>query len=129
MPTYPFTCQNCGKRFSIFLSYEDYEKKKAECPHCQSGKVARRIGRVRFARSQESRLESMADPAALAGIEEDPRAMAKMMRQMSSEMGDEIGDELGPEFNEVVDRLESGESPEDIEKALPDLGADDGDDL
>jgi hypothetical protein len=69
----------------------------------------------------------MADPSALAGIEDDPKAIARMMRQMSSEMGDEAGDELGPEFNEVVDRLESGQSPEEIEKSLPDLGADDGD--
>ena len=28
---------------------------------------------------------------------------------------------LAPEFNEVVDRLEAGQSPEDIEKAIPDL--------
>jgi hypothetical protein len=36
---------------------------------------------------------------------------------------------MGSEFEEVVDRLESGESPEDIETAMPDLGADMGDDL
>jgi hypothetical protein len=41
-----------------------------------------------------------------------------MMRKMSNEMGEEIG----PEFNEVVDRLEAGQSPEDIEKDIPDLG-------
>jgi hypothetical protein len=41
---------------------------------------------------------------------------------MSSEMGDEIGDDIGPEFDEVVDRLEAGQKPEDIEKDMPDLG-------
>jgi Flp pilus assembly protein TadB len=44
------------------------------------------------------------------------------MRQMSSEMGEE----LGPEFDEVVDRLEAGQSPEEIESALPDLGSEAG---
>jgi len=44
-------------------------------------------------------------------------------------MGDETGEDLGPEFEEVVDRLEAGESPEDIEKAIPDLGGDMGDDF
>jgi hypothetical protein len=29
---------------------------------------------------------------------------------------------MGPEFEEVVDRLEAGEAPEDIERAIPDLG-------
>ena len=38
-------------------------------------------------------------------------------------MGKEMGEELPPEFDEVVDRLEMGQSPEDIEKDLPDLGS------
>jgi hypothetical protein len=29
---------------------------------------------------------------------------------------------MPPEFGEVVDRLEKGQSPEDIEQAMPDLG-------
>jgi hypothetical protein len=64
----------------------------------------------------------MADPSALAGLEDDPRALGRMMRQMGSEMGEE----MGPEFDEVIDRLEAGQSPEDIEKAIPDLGGDEG---
>jgi hypothetical protein len=31
---------------------------------------------------------------------------------------------MGPEFNEVIGRLESGQSPEQIEQDLPDLGGD-----
>jgi len=30
---------------------------------------------------------------------------------------------MGAEFNEVVSRLEKGESPEAIEHAMPDLGS------
>jgi hypothetical protein len=45
---------------------------------------------------------------------------------MMRKMGNEMGEDVGPEFDEVVDRLEAGQSPEDIEKAIPDLegGAD-----
>lgn len=78
----------------------------------------RRLGRVRFARSEESRLDSLADPSQLAGLEDDPKAMAKFMKQMSSELGEDPGEE----FHEVVDRLEKGQSPEQIERDLPDLG-------
>jgi hypothetical protein len=113
---------NCRKRFEIFMSYSEYGTKPVLCPHCTSGQVQRRIGRVRVARSEESRLESMADPANLDGLEDDPRALGRMMRQMSHEMGEE----LGPEFDEVVDRLEAGQDPEEIEKTLPDLGGDGG---
>jgi hypothetical protein len=43
-------------------------------------------------------------------------------------MGSELGEDAGPEFDEVVGRLEAGQSPEEIEKDLPDLsgGLDDG---
>jgi putative FmdB family regulatory protein len=118
MPNYPFVCKDCKKRFQITLSYDQYGETVVHCPHCKSENVQRRISRVRMLRSESSRLDSIGDPSMLEGIEDDPRAMAKMMRQMSSEMGEE----LGPEFDEVVDRLEAGQSPEDIEKDLPDLG-------
>ena len=39
------------------------------------------------------------------------KQLAKMMRQMGSEMGED----MGTEYDEVLDRLESGQSPDDIE--------------
>jgi len=67
-------------------------------------------------------MDSMADDfSGFEGLEDDPKAMGQMMRKM----GKEMGEEMPPEFDEVVDRLESGQSPEDIEKAIPDLGGED----
>ena len=123
MPTYDFICNNCNQRFDIFLTYADYGKKAITCPHCISKDVRRRMTRVRIAKSEESRMESMADDfSGFEGLEDDPKAMGRMMRKM----GKEMGEDLPPEFDEVVDRLESGQSPEDIEKAIPDLGNDTG---
>jgi hypothetical protein len=48
--------------------------------------------------------------------ENDPRSVARWARRMSSEMGEDAG----PEFNEMVDRLEAGESPESIEQSMGD---------
>ncbi len=123
MPTYTYRCLDCRRRFQIQLSYEEYGRTRPRCPHCKSKRAQRVIGRVRLARSEESRLESLADPANLDALEDDPRALGRMMRQMSGE----LGEDLGPEFHEVVDRLESGQSPDEIESALPDLGTDDED--
>ncbi len=122
MPTYDYRCLDCQRRFNIYMTYQEYGTKPVACPHCHSERVQRRIGRVRVARSDESRMESLADPDKLAGLEDDPRSLGKMMREMSSE----VGEDMGPEFDEVVHRLESGQSPDQIEKDLPDLGADDG---
>jgi len=64
-------------------------------------------------------MDSMADDfAGVEGMEDDPKALGRMMRKM----GKEMGEELPQEFDEVVDRLEAGQSPEEIESALPDLG-------
>jgi len=41
-------------------------------------------------------------------------------------MSQEMGEDLGEEFGEVVDRLERGQSPEEIEKAMPELAEGDG---
>ena len=125
MPFYTYICQDCRRKFDIFMSYSEYGQKPVECKYCHGQNVRRAINRVRTLRSDENRLESMADPGNLEGLDEDPRALGKMMRQMSKE----VGEEMPPEFDEVVDRLEKGQSPDEIEKELPELGNDAGSDL
>ncbi len=125
MPTYEYRCLDCRKRFEVFMKFSEYGVKAVTCPHCQSSNVQRRIGKVRVARSDESRLSSLADPSNLANLDEDPRTLGKMMREMSHE----VGEDMGGEFDEVVSRLESGQNPEDIEREIPDLGTGAGGDL
>lgn len=125
MPTYEYRCRDCRKRVSIYQTYEEYGSAPVSCPNCGGHNLKRLINRVRIAKSEESRLDDLSDPSAWGDIDEnDPKSMAEMMRKMSREMGEDVP----PEFDEVVDRLESGQSPEEIEQSLPDLGAD-GDDL
>jgi putative FmdB family regulatory protein len=118
MPTYDFVCLNCQQRFDVFMSYREYGSTRVKCIHCGSPDVRRRMTRVRIAKSEESRMQSVADPSAMEGLEDDPRALGQMMKKM----GREMGEDLPPEFDDVVDRLEAGQSPEDIETAMPDLG-------
>ena len=123
MPSYDFICNDCNQRFDVFQTFAEYGKKPVHCAHCNSKNVRRRMTKVRIAKSDDARMESMADDVSgFEGIEDDPKAMGRMMRKM----GKQMGEDLPPEFNEVVDRLEKGQSPEDIEKAIPDLGSDDG---
>jgi putative FmdB family regulatory protein len=127
MPIYEYRCHNCQRRVSIWWrTFSEAETSTPHCPRCDSEELTRLVSRVRAVRSEESRLEDMADPANFGDLDEnDPRSIARFMRKM----GDETGEDLGDEFDEVVDRLEAGESPEDIEGAMPDLGGDLGDDF
>lgn len=118
MPTYDYICLDCRKRFDLFLSYKDYGALPVACPHCGGGNVRRRVNRVRVLRSSDSLSGDLSDASALEGIEDDPRAMAKMFRKM----GSELGEEMPPQFNEIVERLDSGQSPEEISQSIEDWG-------
>ena len=120
MPVYDYRCGSCQQRVGILQTYAEYGKKKVTCANCGSKNLSRLISRVRIAKSEDARLEAMSDPSSFGDMDEnDPKSMAKFMKKMGSEMGED----LGPEFNEVVGRLESGESPESIEETMPELGA------
>lgn len=119
MPNYDYRCQNCTNRVSIYQSYADYGVKPVACPICGSSKLARVIGRVRIAKSEDRRLDDMSDPSFLGDVDEnDPKSLARAMKKM----GQEMGEDLPPEFSEITDRLEAGEDPESIEKSMPELG-------
>lgn len=124
MPIYEYACLDCQKRVSVFFrSISAASDAAARCPDCEGSRLRRLTSRVRLMRSDDSRMDAMADdPSMLAGLEsEDPRALASFMRRMSDEMGEPVDAEM----NEVLGRLESGESPESIEASMPELGASD----
>ena len=123
MPIYEYFCFDCKKRVSVlFRTLAEADAGAAACPDCAGPRLRRLMSRLRVLRSEENRIESMAeDPSLLSGLEqEDPRALAHFMRKMSDETGEPLDDEM----NEVMDRLDSGESPESIESSMP--GGDEG---
>ena len=126
MPIYEYNCFDCRRRVSVFFrTFSEASDEAARCPRCNGANLRRLVSKVAVLRSEESKLDGMADESFMAGLEnEDPRALAGMMRKMS----DEMGEPLDPEMHEVVQRLERGESPEAIEQSMPDLGTglDDG---
>jgi putative FmdB family regulatory protein len=121
MPIYEYYCGDCRKRVSVFFrTFSEASDDAANCPNCAGRNLRRLVSRVAVLKSEESRMDSMADDSSLmSGLEsEDPRALAGFMRKMS----DEMGEPMDAEMSEMINRLESGESPEEIEKSMPDLG-------
>lgn len=122
MPIYEYKCHDCQRRVSLlWRSISDAQSRDAICPRCGGHNLTRLISRVAVLRSEESRMDDLADPSALRGAgldEDDPKSLARFMRKMANE----TGEDLGPEFEEVVGRLEAGEDPDAIEKSMPDLG-------
>jgi len=120
MPNYEYGCLDCRKRVSIYQTYAEYGRVPVTCPKCGGAHLSRLVNRVRVLRSEESRMDALSEPGDWDSVDEDdPRAMARMMRHM----GQEMGEDLPPEFDEVVDRMEAGEDPDEIEKDFPELAA------
>ena len=77
--------------------------------------MKRMISSFRVGHTDEDRLEKLSDPSLYAGIDEsDPKSLARFMRKM----GKELGEDMPEEFEEMCQRLEAGESPEEIEGSL-----------
>jgi putative FmdB family regulatory protein len=123
MPIYDYRCGACGRRSSLlFQTFAAAETAEPTCEHCGSGDVSRLVSRVAVLKSEESRLEDMADPSALGDVDEnDPRSIARWARKMGEQMGDDMGDD----FKEMVEQMEAGEMPDDADGGP--MGADDGD--
>jgi putative FmdB family regulatory protein len=121
VPIYEYRCHDCRRRVSLFFrSFSDI-KDEPSCPRCGGSHLTRLISRVAVVRSEDSRLDDLSDPSMLGDLDEnDPKSIARWMRRMSAE----TGEEMPSEFDEVIDRLESGQSPEEIESAMPDMADD-----
>ena len=117
MPIYEYACLDCRKRVSVFFrTFGEASDENAQCPTCEGSHLRRLVSRVTTLKSEESRIENLADPSMMAGLEnEDPKALASLMRKMSNEMGEP----LDAEMKEVMGRLEAGENPDSIEASMP----------
>jgi putative FmdB family regulatory protein len=119
MPIYEYRCRKCHRRVSVLLrGFGEIANARPRCTFCGHDELDRLVSRVAVLRSEEAQLDSLADSSALGDLDEnDPRSIGRWMKKMSGEAGEDLGDD----FREVVDRLESGQSPEDIESSMPDL--------
>lgn len=83
--------------------------------------MTRVISRVARIRSEESRLESLADPSHLGDIDEkDPSSMARWMKRMGKELGEDIGEDFDAVVDEAMEEERGGEgfSGEDRDEPL-----------
>lgn len=101
MPIYEYSCPDCHARFQkLVRGFSD--PVGLTCPRCNSIRVTRAVSRFATIKSEETRLEAMADPATFAGLDEnDPRSIA----QWAKKMGKELGEDAGEDWDEMVDQM------------------------
>jgi putative FmdB family regulatory protein len=114
VPVYEYRCLDCGRYQSVLVrAYRD--PTDLTCPRCQGAQLRKLVSRFAVLRSEEARLDQLADPSVLGDVDEnDPKSVARWARRMGSEVGEDLGDD----FDEMVERMEAGEMPGDDEGAL-----------
>jgi putative FmdB family regulatory protein len=106
MPIYEYRCLACKRRTSVLLRSVS-SPVRAACEHCGSARLSRLMSKF----AVHGGGIDLDNPSGMEGIDEsDPRAMARFMRQM----GEESGEAMEPEFEEMIGRMEAGESPESL---------------
>jgi putative FmdB family regulatory protein len=116
MPIYEYRCQDCGK-VSEFLLIRTDEDFAPQCKKCKSKKMVRVLSKVRVIRSEESRMESLADPSKWGNLDEkDPASMARWMKKMGKEFGEDMGEDMDEMVDSAIDEEMGEKSGEDSEE-------------
>ncbi len=101
MPIYEYQCDACRKRTTLFIrSISNPEP--ARCQHCGSERLTRLMSRIATPKSEEARLESLADPSSLGDLDEnDPKSMARFMKKMAGETGEDFDEGMLEELDQA----------------------------
>jgi putative FmdB family regulatory protein len=92
MPIYEFSCKKCGRKMSfLVMSTTSF---RPVCKYCKGEELEQLFSRFAMPKSEESRLESLADPSSFSGLDEnDPGSVARWMKKMGKELGEDFGGE------------------------------------
>lgn len=101
MPIYEYHCQNCRKRNTYLILSSNVSA--LTCKHCQSANLERIMSRFSAPKSEEARMEALADPSNFGDVDEnDPQSMARFMKKMGKEMGEDFGEDM----DEAMDSMD-----------------------
>jgi putative FmdB family regulatory protein len=109
LPIYEYRCRDCGSK-SAFITLSVKSPLDPKCRKCGGTNLEKLVSRVAVSRSEESRLESLADSSKLSGLDEnDPKSVARWMKKMGKEIGEEAGEDFDRSIDEAMEEAEAGE--------------------
>ena len=108
MPIYEYECGDCRRRVSLLVRSLSAVAAPA-CPRCGGTSLTRLMSRFSTVKSEDARLESLADSASAGDIDEnDPASVARFMKKMGREFGDDLGDDFESAMDEAMAEGEGG---------------------
>ena len=77
-----------------------------ECPNCGSRELRRLVSRFRHGRSEDARIDAVADRLEQMGDPESASSMREMVKEMGKAMDDDMSDDLEEMFESDMDESE-----------------------
>lgn len=97
MPIFEFRCQDCQAKFQTLIGMVEGAT-AVECPHCHGTNATKLISRFVRGRTEDDRVDEIADHLEQVGEPESPSEMREMMREMGKAMDDDMADEMEEMF-------------------------------
>ncbi|HUF91654.1 MAG TPA: zinc ribbon domain-containing protein [Candidatus Limnocylindria bacterium] len=108
MPIYEYDCSDCRRRVSVLVR-TIAAAAEARCPRCGGGGLTRLMSRFATVKSEDARLESLADSSSYGDLDEnDPGSVARFMKKMGKEFGDDLGDDFESAVDEAMTESDDG---------------------
>lgn len=119
MPIYEYLCRKCGRKMSCLIIAP--ATSKPVCKYCKSAELEQLFSRFAMPKSEEKRIESLADPASFSDLDEkDPGSVARWMKKMGKEMGEDFA---GEDFDQIAEEAAHEAGGEEIPALDGDLGS------
>ena len=109
MPLYEYLCQKCQRKVMLYLPTSS--ETSPSCPRCGNDNLQRLFSTfsVRSKTHKDIYEDILSDSQLTRGmLSNDPRALAEWNKRMSQ------GEEVAPEYQDMIERMESGEMPSEL---------------
>jgi putative FmdB family regulatory protein len=102
MPIYEYRCADCRRVVSLLVMRPSAAEDPA-CPRCGGRALTRLMSRFATPKSEEARLDALADDASLGDVDEnDPASVARFMKKMGREFGEDLGEDFDAAMDEAM---------------------------
>lgn len=97
MPIYEYRCSACQAKFSLLIGMVA-EPDEEVCPKCGANEISRLVSKFRRGRTEDDRLDELADRVEVMGEPESVGEMRDFVKEMGRASDDDYGDDLEEMF-------------------------------
>jgi putative FmdB family regulatory protein len=112
VPIYEYLCQDCRRRVSLLVRSIS-NPGRPTCPRCGGHQLERLMSRFARLRSEDDRLDALADPSSFGDVDEnDPKSVARWAKKMGKELGEDVGEDFDQMMEEAIEEEAGGAGKE-----------------